>query len=258
MFVVPLRPRHCLKMLENRSEIGRLSKCVPLFPLQVPRGPQSEAYDSLQPRKCPHCSHYGPIKPNACHDSHSNTTGPRGEAGVGVKAGRSCSSAHQTSHHGAVRCHWLHGSNESGTQKPPQHHVVTVRCVWRKSFDAIVLKLCWVICILKFSCIYRDGGLYCILRKWVVKPVFTLKPGGITDPTLFLKKCLLLWFSILQLLSGDSGLPVGSVGGLCRAAAWMLTGWTLDWSTARLLWPTAGESQTDRHTHEHVDKNIQM
>lgn len=70
-----------------------------------------------------------------------------------------------------------------------------------------------------------------------MKPVFTLKPRGIADPAFFFLffTFLLLWFSILQLLSGDSGLPVGSVGGLCCAAAWMLTGRTLDWSTARLL-----------------------
>uniref|UniRef100_A0A665VSZ9 Dispatched homolog 2 (Drosophila) n=1 Tax=Echeneis naucrates TaxID=173247 RepID=A0A665VSZ9_ECHNA len=75
--------------------------------------------------KCPHCSHHGPRKPNTCHECKSNTTGLHAEGGVVVKVGHSCS-AHQTSHHGAVRCHWLHGSNESGTQKPTQQHVVAV------------------------------------------------------------------------------------------------------------------------------------
>uniref|UniRef100_A0A8C9YKD5 Dispatched RND transporter family member 2 n=1 Tax=Sander lucioperca TaxID=283035 RepID=A0A8C9YKD5_SANLU len=77
---------------------------------------------------CPHCSHYGPIKPKTCHDCHSNTTGPHAKGCVAVKGGHSRSSAHQTSRHGAVRCHWLRGSNESRTQKPTQRHVVTVRC----------------------------------------------------------------------------------------------------------------------------------
>uniref|UniRef100_A0A8C3A6K9 Dispatched RND transporter family member 2 n=1 Tax=Cyclopterus lumpus TaxID=8103 RepID=A0A8C3A6K9_CYCLU len=99
----------------------------------------SGAYNSPHPRKCPHCSHYGPIKPNTCHDSHSNTTvPPHAEGGVVVKVDRSHTSAHQTSRHGEVRCHWLRGSNESRTQKPTQRRVVTV----------------------------RDRGLYCILRNY--------------------------------------------------------------------------------------------
>lgn len=51
-----------------------------------------------------------------------------------VKVGHSCSSAHQTSRHSAVRCHWLHGSSEGGTQKATQRHVVTVRCVYGHFF----------------------------------------------------------------------------------------------------------------------------
>ncbi|KAM9341499.1 protein dispatched homolog 2 [Symphorus nematophorus] len=122
------------ELCDSCSSLGRPSSSCQLYH-QVPQGPQAEAYNS---QKCPRCSDYGPIKPNTCHDCHSNTTGPHAEGGVVVKVGHSCSSAHQTSRHGAVRCHWLHGSNESGAQKPTQRHVVTV----------------------------RDGGLYCILRNY--------------------------------------------------------------------------------------------
>lgn len=95
---------------------------------QVPRGPQVGAYNSPNPRKCPNRCHFGPIKPHACRDRPSNTAGPHGEGGdVTVEHARR--SAHQTTRHGAVRCHWLRGSNESRTQKPTQRHVVTVRCV---------------------------------------------------------------------------------------------------------------------------------
>ncbi|XP_070699057.1 protein dispatched homolog 2 [Pempheris klunzingeri] len=125
------------ELCDSCSSLGRPSSSCQLYH-QVPQGLQAGAYDSLQPRKCPHCSHYGPIKSNICHDCHSNKTGPHAEGGVVVKVGHSCSSAHQTSRHDAVRCHWLHGSNESGTQKPMQRHVVTI----------------------------RDGGLYCILRNY--------------------------------------------------------------------------------------------
>ncbi|XP_037602638.1 protein dispatched homolog 2 [Sebastes umbrosus] len=125
------------ELCDSCSSLGRPSSSCQLYH-QVPQGPQAGAYDSPQPRKCPHCSNYGPIKPNTCRDCHANTTGPHAEGGVVVKVGHSRSSAHQTSRHGAVRCHWLHGSNESRTQKPAQRHVVTV----------------------------RDGGLYCILRNY--------------------------------------------------------------------------------------------
>ncbi|TKS86622.1 Protein dispatched -like protein 2 [Collichthys lucidus] len=113
------------ELCDSCSSLGRPSSSCQLYH-QVPHGPHTVAYDSVHPQKCPHCSHYGPIKPNTCHDCHSNTTGPHAEGGVVVKVGHSCSSGHQTSHHGAVRCHWLHGSNESGAQKPTQRHVVTV------------------------------------------------------------------------------------------------------------------------------------
>lgn len=80
-----------------------------------------------------------------------------------VKMGQGCSSAHQ-SRHGAVRCHWLHGSNEGRAQKPTQRHVVTVRCV-NVHYLFILFKFACIIIIMKFSIINRDGGFYCILRK---------------------------------------------------------------------------------------------
>ncbi|KAF1374840.1 hypothetical protein PFLUV_G00233250 [Perca fluviatilis] len=125
------------ELCDSCSSLGRPSSSCQLYH-QVPQGPQAGAYDSPQTRKCPHCSHYGPIKPKTCRDCHSNTTGPHAKGCVAVKGGHSRSSAHQTSRHGTVRCHWLRGSNESRTQKPTQRHVVTV----------------------------RDGGLYCILRNY--------------------------------------------------------------------------------------------
>lgn len=109
---------------------------ISFFLFQVPRGNQAGAYDSLQPQKCPRCSHYGPIKAYTCHDCRSNATRPHAEGGVAVKGGHvvdSCGSARQMSCHGPVRCHWPHGTNKGGTQKPTQHHVVTVRCVWGNS-----------------------------------------------------------------------------------------------------------------------------
>ncbi|XP_069008378.1 protein dispatched homolog 2 [Embiotoca jacksoni] len=124
------------ELCDSCSSLGRPSSSFQLYH-QVPQSPQT-AYGSPQPRKCPHCNHHGPVKTNACHNCHSNTAGPHPEGGVVVKVGNSCSSAHQASRHRAVRCHWLHGSNESGTQKPMQRHVVTV----------------------------RDGGLYCILKNY--------------------------------------------------------------------------------------------
>ncbi|XP_074547883.1 protein dispatched homolog 2 [Halichoeres trimaculatus] len=123
------------ELCDSCSSLGRPSSSCQLYH-QVPQCSQTERYNSSQSRKCPHCSRYGPIKLKTCQDCHSNTAGPHADGGV--KVGHSCSLAHQTSRHGAVRCHWLHGSNESGTQKPKQRHVVTV----------------------------RDGGLYCVLRNY--------------------------------------------------------------------------------------------
>ncbi|XP_042357161.1 protein dispatched homolog 2 [Plectropomus leopardus] len=125
------------ELCDSCSSLGRPSSSCQLYH-QVPHGPQAGAYDSPQPRKCPHCNHYGPIKTNTCRDCPSNTTGPHAEGGAVVKVGHNRSSAQQTSRHRAVRCHWLHGSNENRTQKPTQRHVVTV----------------------------RDGGLHCILRNY--------------------------------------------------------------------------------------------
>ncbi|XP_068582582.1 protein dispatched homolog 2 [Cebidichthys violaceus] len=125
------------ELCDSCSSLDRPSSSCQLYH-QVPQCPQAGAYNSPHPRKCPHCSHYGPTKPNTCGERHSNATGPHAEGGVVVKVEHSCGSAHQTSRHGAVRCHWLRGSNESRTQKPTQRHVVTV----------------------------RDGGLYCILRNY--------------------------------------------------------------------------------------------
>ncbi|XP_035465860.2 protein dispatched homolog 2 [Scophthalmus maximus] len=124
------------ELCDSCSSLGRPSSSCQLY--QVPQGLPSGAYDSPQPPKCPNCSHHGPIKPNTCHDCHSNRTCPRAEGGVVVRVGHSCSSAHQMSRQGAARCHWLHGSNESGTPKPTQRHMVTV----------------------------REGGLDCILRNY--------------------------------------------------------------------------------------------
>ncbi|XP_029316771.1 LOW QUALITY PROTEIN: protein dispatched homolog 2 [Cottoperca gobio] len=121
------------ELCDSCSSLGRPSSSCQLYH-QVP---QPGVYDSPRTRKCPHCSHYGPVKPNTCRDCHSNAT-CHAEGGVMGKVGHSRSSAHQTSNHSAVRCHWLHGSNESGTKKPTQRHVVTV----------------------------RDGGLYLILRNY--------------------------------------------------------------------------------------------
>ncbi|KAF3844894.1 hypothetical protein F7725_008057 [Dissostichus mawsoni] len=108
------------ELCDSCSSLGRPSSSCQLYH-QVP---QPGAYESQQNRICPHCNHYGPIKPNTCRDCHLNPTGPHAEGEVVMRAGRS--SAHQTSNHGAVRCHWLHGSNESKTKKPTQRHVVTV------------------------------------------------------------------------------------------------------------------------------------
>ncbi|KAG7510067.1 dispatched-like 2 [Solea senegalensis] len=117
------------ELCDSCSSLGRPSSSCQLY-----QGPRIVgAYDSPQHQSCPHCSHHRPVRPN--------TTGPRvegGGGGVAVKMDHGCSSARQTSCHGAVRCHWLHGSHESGTQKATQRHVVTV----------------------------RDGGLNCILRNY--------------------------------------------------------------------------------------------
>uniref|UniRef100_A0A3Q3KVX0 Dispatched RND transporter family member 2 n=1 Tax=Mastacembelus armatus TaxID=205130 RepID=A0A3Q3KVX0_9TELE len=120
------------ELCDSCSSLGRPSSSCQLYH-QVPQGLRARTCDLPQFQKCPKCSHRGPIKPNICHNCHSNTTGPQAEGGEVVKVGHSCNSAQ-----GVVRCHWLHGSNESGTQKPLQRHVVTV----------------------------RDGGLYCILRNY--------------------------------------------------------------------------------------------
>ncbi|KAF7660232.1 hypothetical protein LDENG_00285710 [Lucifuga dentata] len=110
---------------------------------QVSQGPRVRAYDSPQHKQHQHGCHQEPIKSNTCHDCTSDTAGPHADCSAGdvgdvVKVGHSCSSTHQTSCQSTVRCHWLHGSHESGAQKPTQRHVVTL----------------------------RDGGLYCILRNY--------------------------------------------------------------------------------------------
>ncbi|KAM3870988.1 protein dispatched homolog 2 [Diretmus argenteus] len=117
------------ELCDSCSSLGRPSSSCQLYH-QVPQGPQAVAYDSPQPRRCHCCSHHKPIKPNTCHDCHPTTVGPHADSsagGVGVKGGHSCSSTQQASCHSAVRCHWLHGSHESGAHKPTQRHVVTVR-----------------------------------------------------------------------------------------------------------------------------------
>ncbi|KAM6912706.1 protein dispatched homolog 2 [Xenentodon cancila] len=125
------------ELCDSCSSLGRPSSSFQLYH-QVPQSLQAGAYDSPQPRKCPHCSHHEPAKAHVCHTCHSNTASHHAEGGVVVKVGHSCACGQQASCHGAVRCHWLHGSNESGAQKPKQRHVVTV----------------------------RDGGLYSIVRNY--------------------------------------------------------------------------------------------
>lgn len=132
--------KYCHSKDLNDSRIPCVCISSPFFLLKVPRGHQAGAYDSLQAQKCPRCSHYGPIKAYTCHDCRSNATCPHAEGGVAVKVGHvvdSCGSAHQMSCHGAVRCHWPHGSNKGGTQKSTQHHVVTVRCVWNSDWRTV-------------------------------------------------------------------------------------------------------------------------
>ncbi|KAI9515913.1 hypothetical protein NQZ68_020441 [Dissostichus eleginoides] len=84
------------ELCDSCSSLGRPSSSCQLYH-QVP---QPGAYESQQNRICPHCNHYGPIKPNTCRDCHLNPTGPHAEGEVVMRAGRS--SAHQTSNHGAV------------------------------------------------------------------------------------------------------------------------------------------------------------
>ncbi|XP_071760357.2 protein dispatched homolog 2 [Centroberyx gerrardi] len=120
------------ELCDSCSSLGRPSSSCQLYH-QVPQGPRSVALHC--------CGHHQPIKPNTCHDCHSTTAGPHADCsagGVVVKVGHSCSSTHQASCRGAVRCHWLHGSHEGGAHKPTQRHVVTV----------------------------RDGGLYWIPRNY--------------------------------------------------------------------------------------------
>ncbi|KAK2891808.1 protein dispatched homolog 2 isoform X1 [Channa argus] len=127
------------ELCDSCSSLGRPSSSCQLYH-QVPRVHRSRTNDSSQPRNCPHCSHHGPVKLNTC--GHSDSTDPHAEGGVVMKVRHGCSSAHQTSHHGAVRCHWLHGSNESKTQKPTQQHVVTVR---ERGLQSILRKYCQLI-----------------------------------------------------------------------------------------------------------------
>ncbi|CAJ1073560.1 protein dispatched homolog 2 [Xyrichtys novacula] len=120
------------ELCDSCSSLGRPSSSCQLYH----QCPQAEPYNSAQPRKCPHCSRYGPVKLKSCQGCHPNKAGLHADGGVNVA--HSCSLGRQTACHGAVRCHWLHGSNESKTPKPKQRHVVTI----------------------------RDGGLYCILRNY--------------------------------------------------------------------------------------------
>uniref|UniRef100_A0A3Q3J6K1 SSD domain-containing protein n=1 Tax=Monopterus albus TaxID=43700 RepID=A0A3Q3J6K1_MONAL len=113
------------ELCDSCSSLGRPSSSCQLYH-QVPQGPRTRAYNLSQLQKCPQCSHHGQVKPNTYHNCHSNTTGPHGEGDVVMKTRHSCDSAQQKSHHGVVRCHWLHGSNESATQKPTQRHVVLI------------------------------------------------------------------------------------------------------------------------------------
>uniref|UniRef100_A0A8C8DUM9 Dispatched RND transporter family member 2 n=1 Tax=Oryzias sinensis TaxID=183150 RepID=A0A8C8DUM9_9TELE len=123
------------ELCDSCSSLGRPSSSFQLYH-QVPHC----LHDSPKQKKCRHCSPCSSAKPHACH---SNTAGCHGEGNVLVKVGHSSGSAHQTSSHGAVRCHWLHGSNESRAQKPRQHHVVTVRygrlCSLLKSYSRLIV-----------------------------------------------------------------------------------------------------------------------
>ncbi|KAM4625877.1 protein dispatched homolog 2 [Polymixia lowei] len=118
---------------DSCSSLGRPSSSCQLYH-QVPQGPPAMSYHS-QPRRCHCCGH------KKCHDCRPITAGPHADCsagGVQVTGGHSFSSTHHASCHSAVRCHWLHGSNESRAHKPTQRHVVTV----------------------------RDGGLYWIPRNY--------------------------------------------------------------------------------------------
>ncbi|XP_068608482.1 protein dispatched homolog 2 [Brachionichthys hirsutus] len=121
------------ELSDSCSSLGRPSSSCQLYE-QVPQDPRAGTYDSLQPQICPHRRQYGPVNSNICPDCHSNKTAPHAEGGLVVGHMDNCSSAHQTS----GRCHWLHGSNIRGTQKPTQRHVATG----------------------------RDAGLPCILRSY--------------------------------------------------------------------------------------------
>lgn len=204
-------PCSLVYVYKNSVYILRLFSC-----LEVPRGAQAGAYDSLHRRKCMHCGHCQPSVP-----------GPHAEGG------KAC--------HGAARCCWLQG----GLQKPAQRHMVTVR--WRflfnfffpatngKTLDSECCNQCFV---------------FGTLQRWRT----LLHPKKVSVQTSFSscrcasEQCCstelvwVLFFYIRQIFPGDRGLPVCSVGGLCCAVARIFIGWTLYRSTARFHWPAAGES----------------
>ncbi|RVE57233.1 hypothetical protein OJAV_G00214450 [Oryzias javanicus] len=126
------------ELCDSCSSLGRPSSSFQLYH-QVPHC----LHHSPKQKQCRRCGPGGSAKPHACHACPSNAAGCHGEGNVLVKVGHSCGSAHQTSSHGAVRCHWLHGSNESRAQKPRQHHVVTVRygrlCSLLKNYSRLIV-----------------------------------------------------------------------------------------------------------------------
>ncbi|XP_053701893.1 protein dispatched homolog 2 isoform X2 [Synchiropus splendidus] len=79
----------------------------------VPPCGRAGPYESPQSKRCPHCGLNKTLKPSN-PGFHENRDAP---ASVGSSSG----------HHGPVKCHRLHGSNEGGSNKQKQRHVVTVR-----------------------------------------------------------------------------------------------------------------------------------
>ncbi|KAM9708615.1 protein dispatched homolog 2 isoform 2-T2 [Menidia menidia] len=127
------------ELCDSCSSLGKPSSSFQLYH-QVPQGLEAGAYDSPALRTCPHCRRQRPAEPPGAprRNCRPDAASPRAEGGGAGRAGRSCSSGRPAPCPAAVRCHWLHGSNEGGAQKPKQRHVVTV----------------------------RNGGLYCILRSY--------------------------------------------------------------------------------------------
>ncbi|KAM8833242.1 protein dispatched homolog 2 isoform 2-T2 [Synchiropus picturatus] len=99
-------------LCDSCSSLGRPSASCQLYHKVPPCG-RAGPYESPQSKKCPHCGLNKTLKPSI-PGFHENRDAP---ASVGSSSG----------HHGPVKCHRLHGSNEGGSNKRKQRHVVTVR-----------------------------------------------------------------------------------------------------------------------------------